>query len=298
MKRNRNRIRTSTAHKCFTVFNYCFLTLVVGITLYPFWHAMMVSISSPSEYMKHRGLVLLPLGIDFSSFEAVFQNPNMKYGFLNSFINIVIGVSLASILTFFAAYATTRKDFYWKKAVTVFMVITMFVSGGLIPLYLTVDMLNLINTRWALILPVLLSTYNIIVTKVYFASIPDSLEESARLDGANDFVILFRIFLPLSMPIIAVVLLFYTVDKWNAWFHASIFLNDRTLFPVSLILREILISNDTSSMTSSVDVSDKEPIAETIKYATMMVTVLPIVVIYPFLQKYFIQGMMLGAVKE
>ena len=296
--KKRNHIRTSFGYKCFTVFNYVFLTIVIGITLYPFWHAMMVSISEPSAYMRHRGLMFLPLGFDLSSFEAVFQNPNIGYGFYNSIINVVVGVALASILTFFAAYATTRKDFYWKKPVTVMMVLTMFISGGLIPLYLTVNGLGLINTRWSIILPVLLNTYNIIVTKVYFSSIPDSLEESARLDGANDFVILFKIFLPLSTPIIAVVLLFYTVEKWNAWFNASIFLNERKLFPVSLILREILISNDTSSMTSGVQVSDKEPIAETIKYATMMVTVIPIVVLYPFLQKYFIQGMMLGAVKE
>lgn len=270
----------------------------MGITIYPFWYAMMASVSSPSSFMRHRGLLIFPLGLNFTSYKAVFQNPNIIGGFINSFINIFIGVLFAMTLTVFAAYALTRKGFLFKKPVLVMMVLTMFVSGGLIPLYLVVNNLKLINTRWSIILPALLSTYNILVTRVYFSTIPESLEESARLDGANDFTILFRIIIPVSMPIIAVMILFYSVDKWNAWFQAMIFLNKRELFPVSLILREILISNDTSSMVADIQVADKEPIAETIKFATMMVTVLPIVVIYPFLQKYFIKGIMLGSVKE
>jgi putative aldouronate transport system permease protein len=293
-----NRIRLPHGQRLFNAFNYVLLTVIILVTLYPFWHAVMVSISSPSLYMRHRGMMFVPLGFSLDSFIAVFKNPNILSGFMNTFIYIAVGVALAMLLSVFAAYAMTRKQFYFQKHLTVFMVITMFVSGGLIPLYLTVFNLGLINTRWSLILPALLSTYNIIVMKVYFASIPDSLEESASLDGANDFTILFRIILPMSTPIIAVLVLFYTVDKWNAWFYASIFLNKRQLFPISLILREILISNDTSTMIADVQVSDKEPIAETIKYATMMVTVIPIVIIYPFLQKYFIQGIMIGAVKE
>ncbi|HML45175.1 MAG TPA: carbohydrate ABC transporter permease, partial [Clostridia bacterium] len=214
------------------------------------------------------------------------------------FINVSTSVVLGTLLTLFAAYALTRRGFYFKGPLMFLMVLTMFVSGGLIPMYLTIDKLHLINTRWAVILPMLINTYNVVVTRVFFSGIPDSLEESARLDGANDLTILFRIYVPVSIPIIAVVVLFVAVDRWNAWFYPMIFLNKRQLFPVALILREILISNDTSAMTANVNVSDKEPIAETIKFATMMVTVLPIIVIYPFLQKHFIQGLMLGAVKE
>jgi putative aldouronate transport system permease protein len=158
--------------------------------------------------------------------------------------------------------------------------------------------LHLLNTRWSVILPILLNTYNIVITRVYISSIPESLIESARLDGSNDFIILIKIIIPVSKPIISVMILFYAVQIWNAWFYAMVFLNKRNLFPVSLILREILISNDTSAMTSNVQTMDKEPIAETIKFATMMVTIIPVMVIYPFLQKYFIKGMMAGAVKE
>lgn len=293
-----NRIRLPLPQKIFNVFNILFLLIIIVITLYPFWHALMVSVSSPSRYMKHNGAMLVPLDIDFASYSAVFTNPNMGYGFFNSFVNVAVGVVVGLLLTIMAAYALTRKNFYFKRPLMFFMVLTMFISGGLIPMYLTIDSLNLINTRWAVILPMLINTYNVVVTRVFFSSIPDSLEESARLDGANDLVILFKIFVPISMPIIAVVTLFIAVDRWNAWFYPMIFLNKRSLFPVSLILREILIANDTSAMTANVSVGDKEPIAETIKYATMIVSILPVVVIYPFLQKYFIQGMMLGAVKE
>ncbi len=292
------RIRDPIGQRVFSVFNYVILTLVIGLTLYPFWHAVMVSLSRASLYMNHRGLLFGPLGFDLASFRAVFRNPNVGYGFYNSFVNITVGTSLAALLTLFAAYALCQKEFYFRKALMILMVVTMFVSGGLIPLYLTVYYLKLINTRWALILPPLLSTYNIIVTRVYFASIPDSLQESALMDGATDSRVLFSIFLPVSKPIIAVILLFYTVEKWNAWFLASIFLNRRPLFPISLILREILISNDTSSLVSNIDVTDKEPISDTIKYAIMVITVLPVVIIYPFLQRYFITGVMLGSVKE
>ncbi len=291
-------IRDPLSQRVFGVFNYFLLTAIIAVTLYPFWHAVVASFSKASLFMRHSGLLFAPLDFDVSSYRAVFRNPNLGYGFYNSFVNIAIGTSLAALLTFFAAYALNQRQFYFRKALMMLMVITMFVSGGLIPLYLTVYYLKLINTRWALILPPLLSTYNIIVTRVYFSTIPDSLEESAHLDGADDLRVLFSIILPTSKPIIAVILLFYTVDKWNAWFLASIFLNRRPLFPISLILREILISNDTSSLVAEVDVSDKEPIAETIKYAIMVVTVLPVVIIYPFLQKYFIAGVMLGSVKE
>lgn len=291
-------IKDPLSQRIFAVFNYVLLVFIIIVTLYPFWHALMVSISRPSLHMVHRGLLFKPLGLDTASYAAVFRNPNLGYGFYNSFVNLAIGVSLAALLTFFAAYALNQKKFYFRKPVMILIVLTMFVSGGLIPLYLTVSNLGLMNSRWSIILPPLISTYNIVVTRVYFSSIPDSLEESASLDGANDLRILFNIILPVSKPIIAVILLFYTVEKWNAWFLASIFLNTRRLFPISLILREILISNDTSSLVSDIDVTDKEPIAETIKYATMVITVMPIVVIYPFLQKYFIKGVMLGSIKE
>jgi putative aldouronate transport system permease protein len=181
---------------------------------------------------------------------------------------------------------------------TFIIVFTMFFSGGLIPNYLTVMNLGLIDSRWAIILPSAISTYNMIIMRTSFSSIPDSLEESATIDGANDITILTCIILPLSLPIIAVMVLFYGVSHWNSWFSAMFYLRSRTLYPLQLILREILITNSIDNMTTDVSAMDKEPIGESIKYATIMVATLPVLFIYPFLQKYFVKGVMIGAIKE
>ena len=179
---------------------------------------------------------------------------------------------------------------------TLMALITMYFSGGMIPLYLQVNRLGLLNSVWALLLPTAMSTYNLIIMRTAFSNIPAELEESAFLDGANEWVILFRIVVPLSMATLAVMVLFYSVNIWNGWFNAMIYLQDRKLFPLQLILREILIANDTSSMTVGMT-GDKVPLAESVKYATIVVATLPVLCIYPFLQKYFVKGVMIGALK-
>ena len=171
-------------------------------------------------------------------------------------------------------------------------------SGGLIPFYLVVRDLGLADTRMALILPTLISTYNLIIMRTSFAAIPVSLEESAKMDGATDFTVLFKIIIPLSMPVIAVMILFYGVGNWNSWFNAMIFLKTREKYPLQLILREIILSSNTDSMTTDVSSADKELVTETVKYATIMVASLPIMCVYPFLQKYFVKGVMVGSLKE
>jgi putative aldouronate transport system permease protein len=179
----------------------------------------------------------------------------------------------------------------------IMIVVTMYFNGGLIPFYLTVKALHLDNSYLALIFPVAINTFNLIIMRTSFASIPDSLEESARIDGASHFNILFRIIIPLSKATIAVMILYYSVGHWNSWFNAMIFIRKRELFPLQLILREILIQNDTSNMSIGVDAMDRESVAESIKYAIIIVATLPILTIYPFLQKYFVKGVMIGAVK-
>jgi putative aldouronate transport system permease protein len=171
--------------------------------------------------------------------------------------------------------------------------LTMFFNGGLIPMYLTVKNVGLINTLWATIIPFAISTFNLIIMRTAFMSVPDSLEESAKIDGANHFTILFKIIIPLSMPVIAVMILYYAVEKWNGWFYASVFLKDRELFP----LREILLANQTDSMSAGASAGDQFQIGETIKYATIMVATIPILCVYPFVQKYFVKGVMVGALK-
>ena len=178
-----------------------------------------------------------------------------------------------------------------------FIIFTMYFSGGLIPSYLNVKSLGLDNTLWALILPNAMSAYNMIIMRTSFASIPDSLEESAKLDGANHFIIMCRIVIPLSGSIIAVIILYYAVTHWNSWFNAMIYLRDRTKYPLQLVLREILIQNDAGNMLDDFKALEQGSVAETIKYATIVVGTLPIMAVYPFLQKYFVKGVMIGAVK-
>ena len=172
----------------------------------------------------------------------VLENPNIASGYFNTIIYVVVGTGLSLLLTAFGAYALSRKDLLWKKQIMVLITFTMFFSGGLIPFYLVVMQLKLINTRWAVILPSLISVWNLIVMRTSFQSIPESLIESAKIDGANDFTVLFRIVIPVSGATMAVMTLFYAVGQWNSWFNAMIFLRDRDLFPLQLILREILIS--------------------------------------------------------
>jgi len=191
----------------------------------------------------------------------------------------------------------SRKNVYFKKLITVLIVVTMYVSGGTIPFYFLVKGVGLEDSLWSVILPTAINTYNLIILKSSFASIPDSMEESARLDGAGHMRILFSIILPLARATVAVVVLYYAVEHWNSWFNAVLFLNDREKYPLQLILREILIQNDTSSMSRGVSMSDQFSIAESIKYAVTIVATVPILCVYPFLQKYFASGVMQGAVK-
>jgi len=191
----------------------------------------------------------------------------------------------------------SRRNWMFQKVMVLSVIFTMYFSGGLIPFYLTVRDLRLDNTLWSLILPTAISTYNLIIMRTAFAAVPESLEESAKLDGASHFVILTRIMIPLVGPTIAVLVLYYGVGHWNSWFNAMIFLRDRSEYPLQLILREILIQNSLNDMTMGEGMADREMIAETIKYAVIVVSTVPILCLYPFLQKYFVKGVMIGALK-
>jgi len=292
-------MRLDPGEKVFNVFNLLLLTGLALITLYPFLYVVFASFSDAGLLVKHKGLLLSPAGFDLQSYRMVFRNPILFSSYLNTVIYVAVGTCLSIFLTVCGAYSLSRKNVLLRMPITFFFVFTMWFSGGMIPLFLLVRNLHLFNTRWAVILPGAVSTYNLIVTLTYFKSIPDSLEESARIDGANDYTIMFRIIVPLAIPVIAVITLFYAVGIWNAWFNAMIFLNKRNLFPVQLILREILILNDTAGvMGGVVSQGDQIIVGETIKYATAVVATVPILLIYPFVQRYFVQGIMIGAIKE
>jgi putative aldouronate transport system permease protein len=264
------------------------------------FYVFIASISVPSRFVIHRGLVFLPLGLSRASYDAVLRNPNIRVGYINTIIVVGIATSLSLFLTSLGAYFLSRKNIMLRKLIMMVIVFTMFFSGGIIPFYLTVTRLMLDRSLLALILPVAINTFNMIIMRTSFQNIPPSMEESAKLDGAGHFTILFKIILPLSMSTVAVIVLFYAVQNWNAWFNAMIFLRDRKLYPLQLVLREILVQNDTSGMAAQIgnDQGDTRMVSETIKYAVIIVATVPILILYPFLQKYFVKGVMIGAIKE
>lgn len=284
----------------FDIFNCLFMLLVCFTMAYPVWHVLMASLSDNSQLIGYTGLLFKPLSFSTKAYTLMMKNPMILRGYLNTVLIVVVGVSLNMIFTTVAAYFFSRTDdIYWQKPLMVLIMLTMFFSGGLIPFYLVVsNMLHLNNSFWALILPTLINTYNLIIMKTSFSSLPKSLEESAKLDGAGHITILLKVVVPLSMPVIAVMILYYAVGQWNSWFNANIFIKDRSKYPLQLVLREILIQNDTSAMTQGAgDASDQQSIGESVKYAVVVAASLPILVVYPFLQKYFVKGVMIGAVK-
>ncbi|MFB4324857.1 carbohydrate ABC transporter permease [Paenibacillus lautus] len=287
----------SVGEKLFDMFNYALLTIITLCTLYPLIYVLFASLSDPTRYMQHSGILWKPLDMTFNAYRLVFDNPMIIQGYMNTFLIVSGSLVLNITLTAFGAYALSRKGLRYRKQLMLFIVFTMFFSGGLIPLYFTVKGLELTNTLWSLIIPQAISAFNLIIMRTAFEAVPDSLEESAKIDGANEFVILFRIMMPLCMPVIAVMLLYYGVSHWNSWFQAMIYLQDRSLYPLQLVLRELLLLNDASSMASGASGGEVAVIGETLKHATIIVATVPILLVYPFLQKYFVKGALIGAIK-
>ncbi|MGO4182264.1 carbohydrate ABC transporter permease [Paenibacillus sp. TAF43_2] len=290
-------MRVSLGEHIFRVCNTLFLSVLMIATMYPILYVAFASFSEPALMMAHKGILWKPLGFSLETYGAVFSNPMILLGYRNTLFIVIVGVALNLLLTSFAAYALSRKTLQYRKQLTLFIVFTMFFSGGLIPFYLLVRGLGITNSLWALILPTAISAFNLIIMRTSFEAVPDALEESAKIDGANDFVILFRIFLPLCKPVLAVVGLYYGVSHWNSWFNAMIFLQDRSMYPLQLILREILIIGEASAMAEGASQDEIIILGETLKYATIMVATLPIFLVYPLLQKYFVKGALIGAIK-
>lgn len=289
--------KTSIQHRIFDSFNIVVMIFMMLITLYPIVYIVMASFSDSMELLSHTGVLIKPLGFNILAYEKAFEHPLIMRSYLNTIIIVVVGVFINILLTAIGAYFLTRKNVMFKKPISIAIIVTMFFNGGLIPFYFTVKGLHLYNSLWSLMIPTAINTFNLIVMRTGFDAIPDSLEESATIDGAGHFTILFKLMIPLAMPTVAVIILYYGVSHWNSWFHASIFLKDQKLYPLQLVLRQILLVNDTQSMTYGVDTGDQMAVSETIKYAVIVIATLPILAIYPFLQKYFVKGIMVGAVK-
>lgn len=276
---------------------YAVMIVLVAFTAYPLIYVLLASVSNGSDLMAHSGLLLHSYGFHLDAYAKVLDNPGILNGYGNTIMIVCFSLLVNMSVTSMTAYVLSRKQVFWNNIFMFLIVFTMFFGGGLIPFYLMVKGVGLMNSLWSLIIPFTLNTFNLIIMRTSFMSVPDSLEESAKIDGANHFTIFSRIILPLSLPVIAVMCLYYAVEKWNGWFYASLFLKDRELFPLQLVLREILISNSTDLMLGSAQVDQALQVSETIKYATIVVATLPILCIYPFVQRYFVKGVMVGAIK-
>lgn len=284
----------------FDIGNAVFLGILTLIFLYPMWYVIMAAFSDPARFVSHTGLLWLPEGFSLAGFKMVLRTASIVTGYGNIILYVITGTALNILLTSMGAYVLSRKKLYIRRFLSLAIVFTMYLSGGLIPFYLTVRNLGLYNTRLALILPVAVNTWNLIVMRTSMSQVPDSLEEAAKIDGANDFVILFCVILPVIKSTVAVMVLFYAVQHWNSWFNAMIFLQDRSKYPLQLFLREILLSGSMTDIATGSTGEDVNNVLtmNMLKYCTIVVSTLPILCIYPFLQKYFVKGVMIGSVKE
>ncbi|SDS86202.1 carbohydrate ABC transporter membrane protein 2, CUT1 family [Paenibacillaceae bacterium GAS479] len=288
---------TSLSGKIFDVANIVFLLLLAIVTLYPFWHVLVGSVLPYEEAIKS-GFNLFPTKWTFEAYEYVFSKDTIPQSLLVSVFVTVLGTLYQLFITAITAYPLIKHDLPGRSAIFLFMVFTMFFSGGLIPYYLLIKNLGLINHLAVMIIPAALSMYNMIVLKTFFQSIPVELEESAKMDGAGYMTIFFRIILPLSIPSLATIGLFIAVGQWNNWYQPMLFLNDKDQWPLAMLLRDILINNNTNTTASASAVNEQFMLADTIKNAIVMISVIPIIIVYPFIQKHFVKGVMIGSIKS
>lgn len=290
-------IRQNKSDIVFDVINTVILVIVLMIVLYPLVFVISASISNPMAVLKGE-VILLPKQFSLRAYETVFKHNDIMNGYKNTILYTLAGTVVNLIMTIAGAYPISRKKFYGRKVITVFFMITMFFSGGLVPSYIINTKLGLVNNFWVMVIPGAVNVWNLFIMKSFFQnSIPEELEEAAYIDGCKNINILLKIVLPLSIPVIAVMIMYYGVSHWNSYFAALIYFRDRLKYPLQLILREILIANDMKQMTGDDTLADQILLGESIKYASIVVASVPVLLLYPFLQRYFVKGVMVGAVK-
>ncbi|WP_433707150.1 carbohydrate ABC transporter permease [Paenibacillus illinoisensis] len=297
-------IQETRQDKIFLTLNYFYVTIAFLLVAYPLVYMISASISNPKE-VASGAMWLFPKDITFEGYERVLQDQRIWSGYANTILYTVVGTAVNLAFTIPAAYALSRKDLVGRGFFMGVFMFTMFFGGGLVPSYLLIKELGMINSMWALILPSAASVWNIIVSRTFFqGTIPSELQEAAQIDGCSNFKLFFKIVLPLSMPIIAVMALFYGVGHWNSYFSAMIYLNDSAKYPLQLVLRQILVLQEMSAQgsgmmdgSSASALNNKAEVAALVRYAVIIVSTLPVIIIYPFLQRYFVQGVMIGSVK-
>ena len=297
MSRRKNALRDTVGDKIFYAINGVFLLLVALIVLYPLYFIIIASISDPDAVLGGK-VVLYPVQITFAGFAKIMERTDVWRGYLNTIIYTLLTVVLSLLVTIPAGWALSRKTIPGKKGLMIYFIIPMFFGGGLIPFYNVMSALHLINTIWAVILPAILSVWNLFMTKTFFeSSIPEGLIEAAKIDGAGQFKIFSAVVIPLSKAVIAVMALYYAVGQWNSYFNAMIFLQDETKYPLQLVLKEILIASESTVGGSGETILEQYRLANQLKYVSVIVSSLPVLCLYPFVQKYFAQGVMIGSLK-
>lgn len=296
----KGRIRGSYSDIIFDKVNLVVMIILLLIFIWPLWFVLIASISDPSEVWKG-SVILFPKGFNLNAYKEILKYDDIWIGYRNTILYTVLGTIINIVLTICAAYPLSRKDFVPRNFFMVMFMITMYFSGGLIPTYMVVNKLNITNTIWAMMIPGAVSIFNVIITRTYFInSIPSSLQEAAELDGANSYQFLTKVVLPLSKPILAVIALYYGVGHWNDFFSALIYINNKDLFPLQTFMRDLLVQNNIDlDMTglNAVQAAQKAQLAQTMKYGVIIVASVPVLCIYPFVQKYFVKGIMIGAIK-
>ena len=295
------RLRTAFSERSlgshtFDIINVALLLTVVFITLYPMYYIAIVSFSDGKEVLLGR-VRFWPRGINLQSYQMVLRDDTVIRSLFNSIMYTSVGTAINLVLSTLCAYPLSRRDFSGRKWLTLYVAITMFFQGGLIPLYLVVLQLGLLDTMWAIVLVPGINAFYMFIMRTYFQGQPTALHEAAIIDGANDIQILARIVVPLAKPIMATMLLFYAVQHWNSFFHALIFLTEKARYPLQLILRSVVVESTFEQMNDIGAATDFMVLEKTIRFSVIMVSTLPILLVYPFLQKYFVKGVMIGALK-
>ncbi len=301
MQAPRRAIRESRGDQLFTVVNYLILAIILLLVLYPLIYIVSASFSDARAVTSGR-VWLWPVDPSLAGYEAIFKNKFLVSGFANSLFYTVAGTLINVVLTVLAAYPLSRPDLPYRRTITFLFYFTTLFSGGLIPTYLVVRDLGMLDTRWAMLLPGALSIWNVLIMRTYFQStIPQEIYEAAQLDGCDDFTYLRKVVLPLSGPILAVIALFYAIGHWNSYFNALIYLQSKELWPLQLVLREILIENQVdASMLAGLDpqqMAIRQQLRELLKYSLIVVATMPLLLVYPFVQRHFVKGILLGSVK-
>ncbi|RJG16641.1 carbohydrate ABC transporter permease [Paenibacillus thiaminolyticus] len=297
-------IRDNIGDRIFVAFIYVFLTVLAFSTFYPFWNSLVISFNEGLDTAKG-GITFWPRAFTLENYRIVFEDSRLMNGFVIAALRTVIGTLSAILATSIFAYGMSKRELMGRKYYMIMCIITMYFGGGLIPTYMLIRGLGLFNSFWVFIIPALISVWNMIIFRTFFQGLPAGLEESAKIDGCGNWGTFFRIVLPLSGPVMATLSLFTAVAHWNEWFVASIYITNEDLLPIQTVLRQILFSNIASEQMANVDMSAiahmnaaKKITSKSLTMATIMVATIPIVCVYPFLQKYFVKGVLIGSLKE